>query len=180
MATSHPVRWLIESLGKHHDRSQFKYGEDSLDHFLQKLASQHRKRDLGRTYAAVAPANNRVLGYYTIAAGSVTFNLLPDPEKRGLPEHIAIPVMHLGRLAVDQPAQAQGLGAYLLIDALHRGHQIAQSLGMRAVEVVAISEKARQFYSKHGFVELHDDPKHLYIPFKTVAKLFPNDPSECE
>ena len=82
-----------------------------------------------------------------------------------------VPVVLLGRLAVDRSVQGQGLGSLLLIDALRRAQHLAEHVGIRAVEVDAIDEAARQFYSRFGFVPLLDDPNHLFLPMPVIRKL---------
>lgn len=167
-------KWIIERLGKQHDRSGFDCGIESLNDFLKTLATQFDKRDLGRTFVAVVPHEpKKVLGYYTLASGAVSFDTIPAEEKAGLPSRMPIPVLHLGRLAVGKSAQGLGLGSFLLVDALRRGLIHGSSIAMRAVEVVAINEDARRFYLKYGFVELVDDRLHLYLSMKKVAKLLP-------
>ena len=100
MARSLPVDWRIERLAKSHDRTAFCCGKASLDEFIQRLATQYDKKDMGRTYVAVAAEESRVAGYYTLSAGAVAFASLPEDVSRKLPSH-PIPVIHLGRLAVD-------------------------------------------------------------------------------
>jgi len=169
-------KWSIERLGKHHDRSSFDCGIESLNDFLKTRATQFEKRDLGRTFVAIAPSSPKLVqGYYTLASGSVSVHVLPAEQRAGLPERLPIPVLHLGRLAVSKAAQGKGLGSYLLMDALARGLKHGQSIAMRAVEVVANNEDARRFYLKYGFVELVDDRMHLYLSMKKVAKLFPGE-----
>lgn len=169
-------KWIVERLGKQHNRSGFDCGVQSLDEFLKSRATQFEKRDLGRTFVALAPHNLKdVLGYYTLASGAVSFDTIPAEEKSGLPRKIPIPVLHLGRLAVTKSAQGLGLGSFLLVDALRRGLIHGSSIAMRAVEVVAINEDARRFYLKYGFVELVDERMHLYLSMKKVATLFPGE-----
>ncbi len=84
---------------------------------------------------------------------------------------MAIPVVLLGRLAVDRSVQGQGLGELLLLDALRRAQHIADEIGVRAVEVDAIGEKARAFYARYGFVQLVDDPNHLFLSLQVIRKL---------
>ena len=67
--------------------------------------------------------------------------------------------------------QHRGLGEHLLIDALRRADHIARHIGVRAIEVHAIDGDARGFYLKYGFVSLHDDPNHLYLPMHVVRQL---------
>lgn len=162
--------WVIERLTQAHDRSSFRCGQASLDDWLHQRARQFDKRDLARTYVATQKGSSAVLGYYAISNHRVAYEALPANQAQGLPQ-IEIPVALIGRLAVDQSAQRQGLGELLLVDALRRAQHIADQIGMRAVEVDAIDEKARAFYTKYGFVQLVDDPNHLYLPLQVIRRL---------
>lgn len=82
-----------------------------------------------------------------------------------------VPVVLLGRLAVDRSFQGKGLGAFLLIDALRRALYISEQVGIRAVEVDAIDDAARRFYLKFGFRSLLDDSRHLMMPMHEIRKL---------
>lgn len=177
MAEGGKNKWVIERLNSSHDRKNFDSGVPLLNDFLTSRATQFEKRDLGRTFVAVSPNNRSVLGYYTLASSAVSFETIPHEDSRRLPSQIPIPVLRLGRLAVDKSTQGQGLGAYLLIDALRRGLRTAAEVAIYAVEVDAISSAARQFYEHFGFVSLLDDQRHLYLPMKKVARLFPEIPS---
>jgi ribosomal protein S18 acetylase RimI-like enzyme len=165
-----PAKWVVEELAAEHDRSAFSCGQESLDQFIRQYASQNQKTGVSRTFVVTQPRERIVRGYYAISAGAVAFQNLPEEQTKRLPRY-PVPVAHLGRLAVDRSAQGQGLGEFLLIDALRRIEAAAQSIGIHAIEVVAIDDPAKRFYLKYGFVELKDDPYHLYISLKTVARL---------
>jgi len=158
--------YIVEPLGIQHDRDVFDCEENSLNEFLKKYARQNDEKGLGRTFVAVKPGDPAIIGYYTIASGAVSFDTVPEK----LPRY-PIPVAHLGRLAVDKQAKGQGVGAFLLIDALRRIAQVADQMGIYAVEVYALNESAKQFYLKYGFTPLEDDPLHLYLPMKKIRKL---------
>jgi GNAT superfamily N-acetyltransferase len=168
------AEWSVEPLDRSHERAEFACGKGPLDNFLRSLVSQYEKRRLGRTYVAVRPGEKRVLGYDTLASGAVSFENLPQPATRKLPRH-PVPVILLARLAVDQSAQGQGLGGFLLADALRRCLSLAGQLGVHAVEVDAVDDQARAFYERYGFVALQDDPLHLYLPVATVEDAFGDD-----
>src|SRR5438309_2342147 len=104
-----PDSWSIEPLKATHERGEFCCGKAPLDEFLRTLVSQYEKRNVGRTFVAVAQGENRVCGYYTLAAASVEFGHLPEDLAKKLPKH-PVPVAHLGRLAVDKSAQGKRLG----------------------------------------------------------------------
>jgi ribosomal protein S18 acetylase RimI-like enzyme len=159
--------FVIEPLSTAHDRDAFDCGEPALNEYLKRYARQNHERGVGRTFVAVPAANRRVVGFYTLSAGSVAFSDAPERLRKRLPRY-PIPVAHLGRLATCQSVQGRGLGEALLFDALGRTAKIADVLGIVAVEVRAKNDRARGFYEKYGFESLLDDGQHLYLPLATV------------
>jgi GNAT superfamily N-acetyltransferase len=162
--------WQIEKLDRAYERATFSCGQSLLDEWLRRFASQYERRDLARTYVALRAGEARVLGYYSVSNHQVAFDALPEDQAKGLPS-IDIPVVLLGRLAVDKSIQGQGLGELLLLDALRIARHVSQHVGVRAVEVHAIDDAARQFYLKYGFVPLRDDRRHLFLPMHVVRQL---------
>jgi GNAT superfamily N-acetyltransferase len=170
LASNPPASWGIEKLARHHDRSAFDCGNVMLNEWLQLRAGQYEKKDLARTYVAVRPGDVVVLGYYALATHRVSYEALPPDQAKGLPR-IDVPVVLLGRLAVDRTVQGQGLGSLLLIDALRRAQYISEQIGVRAIEVDAIDDAARRFYLKFSFSPLVDDQNHLFLPMHVLRKL---------
>jgi GNAT superfamily N-acetyltransferase len=162
--------WEIQRFDRSHDRSQFDCGIAQLNDWLRRQVSQYEKRDLSRTYVAVPPGMSAVRGYYAISMHRVSHDALPSDQAKGLPP-LDVPVVLLGRLAVDRTVQGQGLGALLLLDALARSAHVSRQVGVRAVEVDAIDESARNFYMKYGFTPLADAPRHLFLPMHVIRKL---------
>jgi GNAT superfamily N-acetyltransferase len=170
LASEPAASWVIERLGRQHDRTTFGCGQPLLDDWLKLRAGQYEKKNLARTYVAVRPGDTAVRGYYAISSHRVAFEALPDDQAKGLPR-IDVPVILLGRLAVDRSCQGQGLGALLLIDALRRAQFLADRIGIRALEVDAIDDAARDFYQRFGFTPLADAPRHLYLPLQAIRGL---------
>ena len=141
-----------------------------LNEWLKDRASQFDRRDLSRTFVATRPEAVLVVGYYAISTHRVVYDALPAAESKGLPR-LDVPVVLIGRLAVDQSVQGQGLGALLLVDALRRSLQISGQVGIRAVEVDALDDAAMNFYFKFGFRPLLDDSRHLFLPMHEIRKL---------
>jgi GNAT superfamily N-acetyltransferase len=164
-------------MNRTHERGEFSCGKGALDNFLRSLVGQYEKRRLGRTYVVVRPGEKRVLGYYTLAAGSLSFENLPEHVAKKLPRH-PVPVILLARLAVDRSAQGQGLGRFLLIDALRRCSSLGKQLGVHGVEVDAIDEEAKAFYQKYGFVPLQDAPLHLLLLLAGFEDAYGNEEGE--
>ena len=163
------AEWRIEPLGDSHQRAEFFCGKAPLDDFLRLRASQYERRRLGRTYVALFPGTAMVAGFYTLAAGAIAIANVPPEAARRLPKH-PVPVILLGRLAVDQKARGQGLGRALLRDALRRSLDLSEQLGLFAVDVLAVDADAKEFYAKYGFVPLADNDLHLFLPIKTIEE----------
>jgi GNAT superfamily N-acetyltransferase len=170
LAKKPELSWVIERLAKSHQRSLFDCGQPLLDDWLKMRAGQFDRKDLARTFVAVLSGETHVRGYYALASHRVRFEALPADQAKGLPK-IDVPVVLLGRLAVDQTMRGHGLGSLLVMDALKRARQISEQVGIRAVEVDAIDDQARGFYLKFDFVPLLDDPNHLFLPMRVIRKL---------
>jgi GNAT superfamily N-acetyltransferase len=155
-----------EKLNSEHDLSQFHCGDPTLDDWLRKRALQNEESGASRTY--VACVGKRVVGYYALAAGALTHAEAPGRVRRNMPD--PVPVMVIGRLAVDHTAQGRALGPALLRDAVLRTVQAADIAGIRAILVHAISERAKRFYEKCGFVASPIEPMTLMITVAAARK----------
>lgn len=163
MSSAHERITSPEKLSSHHDVSQFRCGEPALDEWLRRRALQNEESGASRTY--VVCSGNHVVSYYALAVGAVAHAGTPGRVRRNMPD--PVPVMVIGRLAVDQSMQGQAVGPALLRDAILRTLQAAEIAGIRAILVHAISERAKRFYEKWGFIPSPLDPMSLMI---TVAE----------
>ena len=148
-----------ERLTPEHKVTEFDCGVAELDDWLRRRALGNEERGASRTY--VVHAAKRVVGYYALANGAVAQETTTGKVRRNMPD--PVPVMVLGRLAVDRAYQGRGIGRGLLRDAILRTLQASEIAGIRAILVHAISEEARQFYEKCGFVSSPVDRMTLMI-----------------
>jgi GNAT superfamily N-acetyltransferase len=155
-----------EHLTPAHNTSAFESGVPDLDDWLKKRALANEATGASRTY--VVCAGRRVVGYYALATGSVAHVLALGRVRRNMPD--PVPVMILGRLAVDRAWQGRNLGGSLLRDAILRTLQAAKIGGIRAILVHAISEEAKRFYQRYGFGVSPVDPLTLMIPMAEAEK----------
>lgn len=161
-----PPLSAVETLDSTHDLTQFDCGKHlSLNDWLKRFAWANQRSDASRTF--VVHRNQVVVGYYSIAAGSIGKSDAPSRIAKGLPNQ-PIPVVLLGRLAIDRSEQGSGLGSALLRDALLRVARAADSLAIRAVLVHAIDEDAAKFYRRFGFEESPTHPLHLLLLMKNL------------
>ena len=156
-------------LTRDHERNSFDCGVPALNDYLQKYALQNQKKHAARTY--VATRGNRIVGYYSLAYGSVSLDEAPQNVKPGLARH-PIPVILLARLAVDSAEQARGLGTALLKDALLRTIQAAEIAGLRAMLVHAKDDSAKRFYEKFGVEPSPIDAYHLFLGLSNILSSF--------
>ena len=164
--------YRIEALGKNHDRTAFDCGSAALDRYLRQQARQDAEKSVAAPFVLTTPPALRVLGYYTLSASLVNANELPDTLARKLPRYPQLPVTLLGRLAVDESMKGQGIGQFLLLDALRRSVEAAANIAAMAVVVDAKDDVAEAFYRHFSFLPLHQQPRRLFMPMKTVAGLF--------
>ena len=155
-------------LTENHEIKDFNCGEGVLNDWLKKRALKNQTNNASHTI--VICQNNSVVGYYAIAAGSIERTQAPKPIARNMPEHI--PIIVLGRLAIDKKYQRQRLGAALLKDALLRSLTISRDIGVRAILVHTLSKQAKEFYLQYGFVETPFEPMTLMLSISTLRKLY--------
>lgn len=162
--TYEPVRKLAAS-----DAAEsFDCGQPALNQFLQRFALVNQKSNSAQTY--VSCRGGVVVGFYSLAVGSVEPATAAPRVIKGIPQH-PIPVMILARLAVDLEHRGAGLGKALLKDALLRTVQAADIAGIRALLVHAKDESARQWYLNWEFDPSPSDPFHLFLLMKDIKAM---------
>lgn len=165
--------WLIEPLGKKHDRAAFSCGKEALDTYLKKQASQDARRHAAAPFVLVAKDSpSKVIGYFTLSAFGIDLGELPESVIKKLPHYPVVPATLLGRLAVDESCRGQGYGEFLLMDALYRAWAQSSQIAAAAVVVDAIDEQAWEFYSHFDFMPFPDRRDRLFLPMATISGIF--------
>ena len=166
------MKYLTETLESKHRKKEFSCGKEMLDNYLHHQANQDIKRKLSACFVLVDSEPEVIKAYYTLSNNSIPLDLIPADFRKNLPKsYSAIPTTLLARLAIDSRFQGQGIGAILLIDALKRCYDIAETIGSFAVIVNPLDKDAERFYKKYGFIKLPDSKK-MFLPMKTIEKLF--------
>jgi GNAT superfamily N-acetyltransferase len=156
-----------EPLAPDHELDAFESGVATLDDWLRRRARRNEADGASRTF--VICVGRRVIGYYSLAAGSILHIAATGKVRRNMPD--PVPMLLLGRLAVDRKWHGKGLGADLLADAVLRAVGAAESVGVRAILVHAISEGAKSFYEKHGFRPSPIEPMILMITIAEAQRM---------
>jgi len=157
---------VVELLQPFHDRKVFDCGKPVLNEFLQRHARQNADRNVGVTHVVVASSGSpHILGYYTLVTRTVDSGVVPTKGP--------VAVVLLGRLAVDQRFQGQGIGKLMLLRALRQTAEASLVIGIHALVLDALDDHAREWYMSlgWGFQALRDDSRHLFLPIGTIRKL---------
>jgi GNAT superfamily N-acetyltransferase len=169
------MEWHEEPIAARHDRKRFRSGAPDLDIYLARYARQNHGSGGALTFVAVPePGDIQILGYYSIAPGAIAHADVPPSVTRGLGRY-PVPVFRLGRLAVDERYQGEGLVGDLLLAAAKRALAAAAQAGGVALAIDAIDERAVGWYARFGAVPLLDDPLHLILPLATVTEALEQD-----
>jgi len=156
-----PVR-----LTEDHIHSGFDCGYSILNEWLQKRALRNVRDGACRTF--VVCRGDIVVGYFGLAVGSVLHSIATGKVRRNMPD--PVPVMILGRLAVDKRWSGQGIGSGMLRDAILKTIEASEYAGIRALLVHAIDEEAQRFYEKWNFQPSQVEPLTLMITLQDARK----------
>ncbi|MBW8077259.1 MAG: GNAT family N-acetyltransferase [Gallionella sp.] len=158
------MTFQIRSFDTSANTDNFQCGSEPLDGYIRRYASQDVRRNVARDFIAT-PENDpqRLAGFFTLSAGSVTCSSLPATMARKLPRY-PIPVALIGRLAVDSKFQGKGLGSILLADACQKVSKASVVLAVAGIIVDAKDEAAIAFYAHFGFIPLQGQNDRMFLP----------------
>jgi GNAT superfamily N-acetyltransferase len=156
-----------EPLDGSHRLDGFESGVGSLDLWLGRHARAAAGAGSARTFVVTDTQQDRVVGYHALAVASIGHAEAIRRARKGMPRN-PIPAMLLARLAVDRSVQGEGIGAFLLQDAMRRAVAVAEQAGMRLLLVHAINDEARSFYRHFGFEPSPTDPMNLQLLIKEI------------
>ena len=161
----------IEALASHHDPANFSCGVDNLDRYLRTQAGQDVRRKANGVFTLVAlDKPSEVLGYYTLCATALQQGEVPVAARKHIPRYPLVSATLVGRLAVAQTRQSEGLGAILVADSVRRAYASAGTIGSSMLVVEAINERAAAFYEGNDFVRLPDSLR-LVLPMHAIQRM---------
>jgi predicted GNAT family N-acyltransferase len=168
---SQHTQFWVEPLGPGHNRADFSSGVEALDNYLRTQAGQDARSRVAVPFVLTADGKT-IAGYYTLSQFAVDLSLMPEAIGHKLPKYPLIPATLIGRLAISKAFRGQRLGEFLLMDALQRSLEGSERIGSFAVVVDAQDEGAAAFYRKYGFIDLPKVPRRLFLPLKTIERMF--------
>ncbi len=159
----------VEPLSRDHETAGFDCGSEAQTTWLRRHALQAHQSDTAKVYVVCLAGTRQVVGYYSLAAGSVAHDGVPPRIVKGQGRY-PIPVILLTRLGVDVQEQGRGLGSALVRDALLQTASIADRVSVRALLIHAETPDAAAFYRRidPGFQPSPTDPLHLVLLLKDL------------
>ena len=170
---------IIEPLDtKRHDRRSFSSGVVQVDNYFQKTANKLVKADNLRVHV-MTTTDGDLIGFYGLNAHQIDHVELPHRFSRSRPGHGDIPAVYISMIGVDARYQGQGLGGFLLADALRRILAASEHIGvsLALLDILDCGDpdrvaRRRDLYLRYGFQALQDAELRLFMPVASIAKLF--------
>ena len=168
---------VIVPLSKKHNKEKFDCGKDLLNNYLHRQAKQDVEKKLSVCFVWIEKVDHAemIQGYYTLSNAAIPSDLIPEKYRKKFPKsYNSIPATLLGRLAINKSKKGNGMGEFLLMDALYKSYLATKQIASFAVVVDPIDKEAIVFYKKYDFVLLQDSGK-MFLPMKVVEQLFGDD-----
>ena len=160
------MNFVLVPVNKALTKMPFDCGYPELNQYLRQYALKNDQLSIGKTFIAITE-DHEVAGYLTISTAQVAADTLPDDVRAKLPRY-PVPAFRIGKLAVDRRFQGSGTGRWILTQAFLKAVEVSNSVGVFAVLVDAIDEKAKGFYLKYGFIPFEAHPLTLFLPLATI------------
>ncbi len=162
----------IQTLKPEHVRTEFDCGNAALNKYIRSSVNRDIHNRLARCYVSVDKDSGHITGFFTLSNHTAEISMLPKKYARKIPPGYLVPAVLLGRLGVDKRRQGEGLGGYLLVDAIRRSLSASRISNAFAIITHAKNDHAKSFYSHFGFAALMDDPHHLFLLLKKAEQMF--------
>jgi predicted N-acetyltransferase YhbS len=148
-------------LSQSDDREAFDCGRESMNLWFRRHGWRNHASGMSRISVIVDGFSGVVVGYVSLSAAQIEREVLPRADQRNRPD--PVPVILLGRLAVDLRYTGKGHAASLLFHALKTAMQVSRDIGCFGVVTHPLDDGVRSFYTRFGFVDLPFDPKRSMI-----------------
>ncbi|HUW40508.1 MAG TPA: GNAT family N-acetyltransferase [Rectinemataceae bacterium] len=162
------MKFSLVPVSKALQKVPFDCGYPVLNEYFRLYALKNDRLSIGKTFVAV-DEDEGVVGYMTLASAQVEARSLPEAMRAKLPRY-PVPAFRIAKLAIDTRFQGAGAGSWLLRQALEKALSVSAEVGLYAVIVDTIDEKAKGFYRKYGFEAFSEYPLTLFLPLATIAR----------
>lgn len=115
-----------------------------------------------------------ILGYFSLNLCQLKSESPAPGEAKKLPRDVS--GVRLGRLAVAQACQSQGIGKILLVAAMGKFIEIFNTAGGIGLFVDAKDQAAKRYYEQFGFAPMPSNELELFLPVKTIQEALASYP----
>lgn len=157
---------LIEVLTQEHNIKGFICSKPTLTKYAHDFAFRNTRDGFSKAYVLREADSVDVIGFYTLSNSGIPRESISGA--RGMP--VIVPTILLGRMAVHQDHERKGYGTLLLIHAMREAVEADEKISAWCLEVHALDEDMKGFYTQYGFKEFLDHPLHLYKVMATIRQ----------
>jgi GNAT superfamily N-acetyltransferase len=163
-----PAEIVIQGLTRAHARMAFACGVRRIDDYLAQGEAIQQAR-LARLFVALdRPTRRTLLGFYALHNIDIEADFVPSPFGARLRRGSHLGAVYISMFAVASAHQKRGIGALLLANALKRVKRLGEESGIWAVVLDPLDRRAEDFYRRHGFDTLIDQPRRLFLPLDST------------
>jgi ribosomal protein S18 acetylase RimI-like enzyme len=165
------ARVRIEPLDrKKHDRAAFTCGHKPLDNYLKNTAARQQDENMTRVRVGCLDDSHAVICFHALNAHALDISELDEPFRKRFQRYDHIPAIYLSMIAVHSDHQGNGIGRYMMADAMKQALEASKHVGAYFLVLDALNEKAVKLYSRLGFDELTSNPGRMIISFETIRR----------
>jgi len=165
-----PFKPVVSTLQKHHERSAFTCGKESIDRYLHQQSSQDMKRRLAAVFVLQGKQRADIAAFYALFALSIDAGDLTSFAAKNLPKMRPIPCTLLGQFAVDLKWKKQSIGGWMLVHVMQQVLSHSEKIASFALVVDAVDDEAQAYWKHCGFISFPNTARRLFIPIKTIKK----------
>jgi predicted N-acetyltransferase YhbS len=156
---------VIELLAKHHDCDNFHSREPEMNDWLRKHALKNARLDICRTFVLVeCKGDKRIVAYYALSTGHIRSTDIP----KVVPPSMAIPVLMLHRIAVDEAYKGRKIGERLITHIQIETERLSQEVGLHALVLEPLRPELVPYYQALHFKPMDENAKRMYITVKQI------------
>jgi|GEM_PF-1018713 len=147
-----------------------KPGSRALEFFLKQHALDNLHTQLSITYVGMTE-DNRVVGFFSLACGSINSDNVERHQKRSLIVRIRYPAIYIGRFAVDDRYQNRGVGKWLMTQVFAKSIHISTHIGCRFIMVQSKPTSASFYEEKFGFIRAQNLKNGNILLYKNILPI---------
>jgi GNAT superfamily N-acetyltransferase len=164
-------RLRVEPLDrKKHVRAAFTCGQPTLDNYLKNTAARQQDENITRIRVGCLDDNTDIICFHALNAHHLNISQLDPKYKKRFERYDAIPSVYLSMIGVHTAHQGQGIGSYMIYDAMRQVIVAAEHIGMHFLVLDALNQAAEKLYLRLGFEKLASSHDRMIISIEKIKR----------